>query len=334
MNIVFLIETGEPGGAEQVVLTLACGFRAQGDNVHVVVLQPGWLTDALKEVQIPFTICPSAKRLDVLLPVRLASLFRRLRADVVHSHLLDSNFYGALACRLAGIRHIATDHGDVHLPDEKRLLRFKIRAISLCRSTVTAVSEFTRRRIVSLGGHPRRTVRVYNPVQVVPEYSSVLRQTVRTELGLPASEREMWLWLHAARLTPVKDEPTMLRGFAEALLSNPRQRLLIVGAGPERSRLTSLARELGIESSVEFLGFRKDVPRLFAAADGFILSSRSEAMPMTVLEAATAGVVVVSSSVGGVPEVIREGERGYLFAPGDVSALASRLLEVVSDVAR
>lgn len=327
MKLLLFIETGGPGGAERVVLELARGFLSRGIETHVLTFRTGWLTDRLKDEKINHSQLETNRRLDIGLPFRISSFIQEQGITVVHSHLLDSNFYGAMAAALAGVVHVGTEHGDVHHTQGKKLLHSKLRLISWCGSRLTAVSEFSRKHLLELGFPSSKLSVVGNPLSDTAESSTTSRKDMRTELSIPPHE---WVWAHVANLRPVKDQRTLLRGFAESLRHAPDQTLLLIGDGPERPALEALATELGLGIKLKFCGFREDVASYLGTSDGFILSSLSEALPMSLLEAAQSGLVLIASSVGGIPEVIRDGETGFLFPAGDSNALGALMTKVVS----
>jgi glycosyltransferase involved in cell wall biosynthesis len=165
---------------------------------------------------------------------------------------------------------------------------------------------------------PDRTVVIHNGVPLdVPRRPS--RDTTPVTL------------LSVGRLRAPKDFLTLVR--AMAALEPGSAGLRIAGDGPERAALADEVARLGLESTVELLGTRTDVAELLAGADVFVLSSDSEGLPMSVLEAMAAGLPVVASAVGGVPEAVRDGETGTLVPPGDSAALAHALRRLVSDPA-
>ena len=131
------------------------------------------------------------------------------------------------------------------------------------------------------------------------------------------------------RLQAPKDALTLLRGLAK--LPRGTYEAVIVGDGPDRPELASEARRLGLESVVQLAGERNDVPELLAASDIFVLSSRSEGLPLSILEAMAAGLPVVATTVGGVPELVLEGETGLLVPPGDPQALAGAIERLLDD---
>jgi glycosyltransferase involved in cell wall biosynthesis len=144
------------------------------------------------------------------------------------------------------------------------------------------------------------------------------RESVRRELGL---DRE-FLWFASGRLEPVKDYPTLL----EAMVQVPEPaRLLIAGAGPQHCQLIQLAAKLGLEHRVRFLGFEPDITPWMQAADGFVLSSRWEGLPMGLLEAAACGLPAVATRVPGTAEVVLDGQTGWLTPAGDFTALGESM---------
>ena len=331
-KVALFIESGGPGGAESVVLRLALGLRERGLEVAVLTTRTGWLTETLHQRGIAHRRVDAGGRLDATFPFRLARVLRQLGAEVLHSHLLDSNFYGAAAARLARIPHVATEHGDVHHTQSKRFPRIKVRTLRLLGSRMTAVSRFTCAALERLGAPHGAARCVGNPLEPPPPLDAAERKALRRSVGIEDEAGDHWLWLHVANLRPVKDQETLLRGFAAALPRTPvRQTLCLLGDGPERPALERLAAELGIEPSVHFLGFRDDVPRWLRAGDGFVLSSRSEAMPMSLLEAAGAGLLPVCTDVGGIGEVVTPGEPGHLVPAGEPDRLADALCAALAD---
>ncbi|MCB0324048.1 MAG: glycosyltransferase [Bdellovibrionales bacterium] len=335
MKVLLFIETGGPGGAERVVSMLAQALPLRHIETDVLTFRTGWLTEQLQRQHTRHIRIATARRFDIALPFRIARVLRSGAYDVLHSHLLDSNFYGALAAKIAGVPHVATEHGDVHHIEGKNFARLKVRSVGLLGSFVTAVSRHTLEKLFDFGIPPERAQVVGNPIAFAAADAEV-RTAKRRELQISSTT---WVWLHAANLRPVKDQATLLRGFAHSLKSlrrSPSDRtidplLLIAGDGKGRGALEELAVELGIAERVHFLGFRQDIPELIAAADGFVLSSLSEAMPMSLLEAASAGLVVAASSVGGIPEVVRDGDSGFLFPAGDWKALGTILSKATHD---
>ncbi len=228
------------------------------------------------------------------------------------------------------MRHVATEHGDVHHTQPKKFLRSKLRLVSWLGSQWTAVARFSAERLVELGVPRGRVACIGNPVPALPELDEAERKQLRLRLGI--ASREAWLWLHVANHRPVKDQATLLEAFARARAASAVPlHLALLGDGPERPRLEARAQRLGLAGSLHFLGFRGDVARWLRAGDGFALSSLSEALPMSLLEACAAGLVPVATRVGGIPDLLRDGEQGWLVEPGDVDGLARALAAPARD---
>ena len=162
------------------------------------------------------------------------------------------------------------------------------------------------------------------------ETAAANRATTRAELGITDDE---FLVVQVARLDPIKDHATAIRAIGLAARQNPRIRLLIVGDGPQKATLEQEIGRLGVADRVTMLGLRDDVGRLLAAADAFLLTSVSEGIPVTVLEAMAAGVPVVATSVGGLPELVSDRVSGLLAPAGDAQQLAAALVRLAADPA-
>src|SRR5690606_16438253 len=139
--------------------------------------------------------------------------------------------------------------------------------------------------------------------------------------------------ISVARLSPEKDFPTLLRAVQKVVYLYPDFRLKIVGDGEERTRLELLAKELEIDRNVQFLGERKDVPQLLQDAGFFVSSSKTEGISLTLLEAMAVGLPIVTTSVGGNPEIVVDGETGKLVPPRDPDALGTAIIEMLESPA-
>jgi glycosyltransferase involved in cell wall biosynthesis len=328
---MFFIETGGPGGAERVVLELAKASRTIDVEPIVLTCREGWLTENLDAEKIERVRISSERSLDFGLPFRIAKEIKSYHADILHSHLLDSNFYGAFAAKIAGVPHLATEHGDVHHVQKKKYIHLKMRMLALCRSRFSAVSRFTADALEKLGIASERITVVSNPISLPDETNVDVRRKLRAELGVIGESDEHWLWIHVANFRPVKDQRTLIRGFARSReMTSLPQTLAIIGDGTLREELEREAAESVERENIHFLGFRENVSDWLCAGDGFILSSKSEALPMAVLEAGWSGLYLISSEVGGVPEILGSG-RGGLFSPERPENLAQQIVTALTD---
>lgn len=266
---------------------------------------------------------------------RIAGLAKEHRVGLFHAHQYTPFFYAALSRglfpRASGIPILFTEHGR-HYPDHrstKRVLanRFLLRR----RDRVTAVGEFVKAALVNNEGIAASRVEVVrNGIDPSRFEASppAARREVRAELGLGDGRPVV---LQVARFHPVKDHATALRGMAEAVKALPDAVLLLAGDGDLRAALEVQAARLGIARSVRFLGVRRDVPRLMAAADVFLLSSLSEGISVTLLEAMGCELPIAATEVGGNGEVVAHDQTGLLSPRGDAARLGASLVTLLRD---
>jgi glycosyltransferase involved in cell wall biosynthesis len=332
MKILYVIETGGPGGAEQAFLKTILEMKKRGVTCLAASFREGWLTNKLDEENIPHYII-NAKNSKFACIRKLFNLIRQYQVDLVHSHLLDTNFYASIACTLSGVPHIGTEHGDIHHSTKRKWIGLKTKITSLLTSKIIAVSEYTKSALVSHGMKESKIAVLGNPFDFNSPHDDSLSAVTRTSYhDLPSIPDTDWIWIHVANLRPVKDQTTLLRGFAlsESRLIQP-QHLLIVGDGTLRDELMQLADNLGISTQVHFLGFRDDVEKLLSLSNGFILSSISEATPVSLLEAAKHRLVLLATDTGGIPELVDHGTSGYLYPRRSPEKLAEMIDFIMSN---
>jgi glycosyltransferase involved in cell wall biosynthesis len=297
-----------------------------GEEPVVASLRPGWMTERAASAGIPVWIVPQRRGLDPLWIPRFAWRLRRERIDLVHSHEFAMNVYAGAAARLAGLPTLATLHGRHWATEAPRRAR-AYRVLRRLGMRIVAVSQDLAGFLADRLELPADAIEVvYNGIELapVPEASEreKLRAAVRAELGLA---RDAELALAVGNLYPVKDHATLLR----AARLRPSLAVAIAGRGAEEAPLRRLAAELGITERVRLLGLRDDVARLLAAADVFVQPSRSEGLPLAILEAMAAALPVVATAVGGIHEAVLEGETGTLVKPGEPAVLATALAGVL-----
>lgn len=322
MRIVLALESSGPGGAENMVVQLATALRALGHETIVATMREGWMTERAATAGIPVWIEPQRPGLDPAWTLRLAARLRRERIDVFHSHEFAMNVFGGAAAVLARVRSASTIHGKHWIADRRRRA-IAYRILARLGVPVIAVSEDLAGYLADGLGMRRDRIEVIHNGIPIPDAVEVDRRAVRAVLGLPVDGP---LLLAVGNLYAVKDHANLLRALARL----PDAQVAIAGRGEEEGNLRRLMAELGLESRVRLLGLRDDVGRLLSAADVFVQPSRSEGLPLAVLEAMAAGLPVVATRVGGMAEAIVENETGLMVAPGDPAELAEalrRLLE-------
>ncbi|QDU72921.1 glycosyltransferase [Mucisphaera calidilacus] len=262
---------------------------------------------------------------------RMAEVMGDLGPSLVHAHQYTPFFYASSARFTAGTpRVLFTEHGR-HYPDRRKLKRVVANRFLLgAGDRVTAVGGFVRDALVRNEGLAGSRIEVvYNGIDTRGFGSPRRgREEVRRELGLGA---ETPVAIQVARFHPVKDHATALRSMAHLTVSRPDAVLLLVGDGECRSDLERQVDELGLRRQVRFLGVRDDVADLLAASDLFLLTSVSEGVSLTLLEAMSAGLPVVATDVGGNPEVVEDGVTGLLAGRGRDVELASAMVRLLGD---
>lgn len=270
---------------------------------------------------------------------KLIRVVRAFRPDIVHTHTAKAGFLGrqaALALRPRPLI-VHTYHGHVlegyFGPAKTRLYLELERAMARVSDRLIGVSQATVDDLVRLGVAPREKFRVLPlglDLDRFAEPGPASRGEARRGLGL--GENEVLL-AFVGRFAPIKRLDLLLEAFARARASEPRLRLAMVGDGDERAGLERRAGELGIGVDVRFLGYRRDLRPVFAAADLAVLSSDNEGTPVSLIEAAAAGLPAVATDVGGVNEVVSE-DTGLLVPPNDPQALAEAIGTMATDPTR
>jgi glycosyltransferase involved in cell wall biosynthesis len=317
-RILIVITLAEVGGAQSYVAALLPAVREHFD-VTVAAHGDGPLRAAAAAAGVRFVALrhlrrPLDPREDVLALGELLALIRRERPAIVHLNSSKAGVLGRVAGKLAGAPvRVFTVHGwafKAHGGAASTLYLWADRLMSpLTSVTICVARSELDAGVRARACRPDRTVVIHNGVALdVPRHN-----------GNGAGARRPTL-LAVGRLRYPKDFATLVR--AVALLPRGTVRALVAGDGPQRAELEAEVLRLGVGDDVSLLGDRDDVPELLAAADVFVLPSRSEAMPMSVLEAMAAGLPVIASEVGGVPELVLAGKTGLLVEPGRPDALA------------
>lgn len=273
---------------------------------------------------------------DALATVRLAQLVRRLRPDIIHTHTAKAGAVGRTAALLARSDAIVvhTFHGHVLRGYFRAPKAFAFRLLErwLARGTdaLVAVSPQVRDDLVSLGVAPRGKFAVVRlGIELERRVSSDgSREDVRRLLGVPDG---LFLVGWIGRMTGVKRTDDLLLALQGLRGRGVDAGLCLVGDGPDRDEVERRAHELGLARHCYYLGYQDDVSGWYAAFDAFVLPSANEGTPVVAIEALAAGRPVVASRVGGVPDVVRDGEDGLLVPSGDVEALADRLATLAGD---
>jgi glycosyltransferase involved in cell wall biosynthesis len=324
-RVLLVITLAEIGGAQAYVAALLPALAREFD-VAVAAYGTGPLREAAEAEGVRFLPLEHVRRpispwRDVAGLLELVRLLRRERPDIVHASSSKAGVLGRLAAAIARIPiRIFTVHGwafTAHSGLSSRLYRWADRLVRPLTTVTICVSMQERAAGLAAG-------------TCVAERTVVIPNAIDVENAPQASRaREKPLLVSVGRLKAPKDFATLVRALAR--LPSESFDALIVGEGPERPRLEEEIEELRLGEVVRLAGERRDVPEVLAGADVFVLSSCSEGMPMSVLEAMAAGLPVVASRVGGVPELVVDGETGLLVATGSPEELAAALERLIAE---
>lgn len=328
MRVLFLSTSMGMGGADKQLLTAAQEMRARGYQVLIVSLTPlGPMGLEARNLGIPTESLEMRRGVaDPRGLLRLVRLVRQWRPDVLHSHMVHANLM-ARALRLF-VRVpvlVSTIHS---ISDGGRLRMTAYRLTNRLVDQMTIVSEAAAERFIREGIIPPSLLKVI-PNGIDTDRFQQLPHGTRDELRRSLGLTQEFVWLAVGRFVLAKDYPNLLYAFAQVCERAPETVLLLVGRGALQGETEALVQSLGLGSRVRFLGVRQDVPELMSAADGYVLSSAWEGMPIVLLEAAAAALPIVGTAVGGNEEVVCDGETGFLVPPRNHEALARAMLRLV-----
>jgi glycosyltransferase involved in cell wall biosynthesis len=324
---IFLLSTSMGmGGADQQILILARAMLARGHQVRIVALAPlGPMGLEAQGDGIPTESLELRRSVgDIPRILRLVRMIRAWRPDVVHSHMVHANL---LARALRPMTRVPALVSTIHSINDGGPLRMAAyRFTSGLADRITIISRLAADRYLAIGAVPAERMQVVPNAVDTDRFRRLpdARAALRSELGLG----DAFVWLAVGRFEEAKDYPTMIAAFARLSAARPGSRLLLVGKGSLKEEVERLLVANGLGDRVRFLGVRRDVPELMSAADGYLLSSAWEGMPVVLLEAAAVELPVVSTRVGGVAEVVEDGTTGVLVPPGDPAALAAAMEKI------
>ena len=334
MKVIHLISGGDSGGAKTHVHMLLQNLcRTPGVEITMVCFMEGPFSEEARALGIPTVIFPGRNILRTY--SALKKLIREGGYDIIHCHGARGNMMGALLRRATGLPVVTTVHSDYRLDYMGR---------PLSRATYGTINTLALRRLdyrigvsdamvdllISRGFDPDRLFPIYNGIDFTPRTPSMSRGEYLASVGAHWPDDCVIAGI-AARLNPVKDIPTLVRGFARAHERCPRLRLLIAGDGEQMNELKNLAASLGVKEEVCFAGWVSDVDSFYHALDINTLTSLSETFPYSLTEGARAGLPTVASRVGGVPYLIDHGVNGFLFEAQDYETLARHLAVLAED---
>ena len=327
LSVVFFVSTLGYGGAETLLENLVCRLDPRRFAVAVCCTKTfGPIGERLRQ-KLPVFEYRLQRKWDVRILRWMKQRLRHREADIVITvGAGDKMFWGRLAAWWAGVPVIISALHTTGWPDEIGKLN---RLLTPLNDAFVAVAKSHQRYLTQTESLPRDKVHVIdNGIDTDRFRPREARRDLRDALGIPDGAQLVGI---VARLGVEKNHELFLRVAKRVRNQLPNTHFLVVGDGPRRGPLEQLADELKINDCTHFTGTRSDVEDLLALMDLFLLTSHSEASPVSVLEAMSSGTPVIATRVGSVPETIVDGQMGYLVSPGDEQTMSRRVVQLLTD---
>ncbi len=332
MKVIHLISGGDTGGAKTHVLSLLQNLN-KTITAQLVCFREGEFAQEAREMGIPTEIF-EGKGLRVTF-CDLKEFIQKGGYEIIHCHGSRANMMGAMLKKAVGLPVVTTVHSDYRLDYMGRplgkLIYGTINTLALRRIDYhIGVSDAMVDMLISRHFPPQKLYAIYNGLVFDAKPTLTDRVAYLRGLGAKVEEDSVVVGI-AARLNPVKDMGTLIRGFAQAEKEFPKLRLVIAGDGQDKEMLTALAKELGVEDKVCFAGWISGMDEFYQALDINTLTSLSETFPYALTEGARYALPTIASRVGGVPYLIDHAVNGCLFTAGDHEELGTHLLTLAKD---
>ena len=326
IKVVYLINGLGSGGAEMMLYRLLERIDRQTFKPAVIALLrfSGPLQEKMEALGVDVHVLGSGAKFELTTILKLYRLLKALAPDILHTQLSIADILGRVMGRLLKVPVIITSIRNTYYGGYWRNLLIK--GTEKYADRTTFVCEAAAKRFKALGIVPAKKAQViYNGLDTGLFYAALSRsgkKKKQEKLGLPSNK---FILLAVGSLTEQKSYADLLSAFKKLPINQSQPYLVIAGRGPLDKELKARADYLGIKEEVLFLGRSDHVPELMAAADALVLSSRWEGLPGVVLEAMASELPVVATAVGGTPELVVDGETGYLVPAGAPEALAGSL---------
>jgi L-malate glycosyltransferase len=316
-------------GAEVQASTLILALKEMhGIEEQVITFNEGMLTENLRRNGFTFTVVDESMH---GIPALISTCMKEIASfmpDIVHTHGFKENFTCGIAARIKGAKVIRTHHGKGMIGGKLRYMLIEQINARFLADALISVSRDLENFLVASGLPPEKITVIHNGAEPIDLPSIEKIQALKQEFQIPDNSRVIGT---TGRLVPVKNHMLFLKAARIINEAMPGTRFVITGDGPLLAELKSYARSLGINHNVIFTGFRNDAKLIAGIFDIFALTSVHEGIPMVLLEAMSLGKPVVSTYVGGIPEIIENGTNGILVTPGDERSFATACLNVLSD---
>ncbi|MDH3258792.1 MAG: glycosyltransferase, partial [Deltaproteobacteria bacterium] len=324
---LYLVMSLPVGGAEEHLRTVLQNIDMDSFCPTVCCIrEKGQIGEEIETLGIEvLSLKRMSKSVDFRIVMDIGKIIRQRKIHLVHSHLYHANMYGRVAAFFAGISSVTTEH-NVYLKKYKMHRRIVNWLLAKRTERIIAVSEMVKNYVIARDWIGSRKVEVIHNGIDLSRFSSRLSKTIaREKLGIPT---DCFLLGIVGRLSEQKGHIHLIHAMPAVKESIAEVRLLIVGPGPLEASLRKEVESLALGETVLFLGSRRDIPDILAALDVFVMPSLWEGLPVALLEAMSFSLPAVVSEVGGVAEIIENGENGFMVPPRDGTVLSRTIMEL------
>ncbi len=323
IRLVHIMTSFGIGGAEQLVLDICRRLdRKRFEVLVVAVVAGGPMRPEFHDAGIPTEVFDKTSKLGLGMIRRLTEFLRTERPQIVHTHLFGGDTWGRIAAFRAGVPHVISTEHNMNL-DEGFVKRIVKRRLARRTERIIAVSDAVRAQSIRVARIPPGNIIVIPNGVDLGRFRPIERPS-----------RDLLHVMSVGRLVPQKGHDVLVDAFAVLRDTLPRARLSIVGDGPLRPHLEDQIRAYHLADRVQLMGFRRDLPELYARADIAVFPSRWEGLGLAAIEASACGLPVIASAVGGLQEAILDQETGLLIPPEEPKLLAEAIVELARDRAR
>jgi glycosyltransferase involved in cell wall biosynthesis len=329
IKIVFIVESLDVGGTELSLLKWLRHCDRKTFEPSVISFRKGDLMKELEALNVPVGIMRKRFPFDLSFTCRLVKKLKKVKPDLIHCrNSIPAISYGVLAARIANIPVISSIHGRTHYLRQgiKTWLWFKIMRLS---HRIITVTEGIKKDVARWSGMPpERITVIYNGIDTRNNKTLFSRQDLRSSFGLP---EDAFIIGTVGGLRPIKGHKYLVDAMPFILTKLPQARIVLIGQGEEETPLRNRVRSLNMGNCVKFLGHRKNAGDIIRMLDVFVLSSLSEGFPNVLLEAMMAQVPIVATRVGGVEEIVSDGQEALLVGHSDSGALAKAVVNLAEN---
>ncbi len=338
MNVLHIFSGREVGGIRSYILSITDELRKKDVELFFVVMKRGRLYDDLRAKGLQVFVVKKRFRLDLTVVIRLVRIIKEKRVDIIHTHNVTSNFYGRLAHILSGRPVVTTVHANVFEEHKSslgseaigRLVAKLDLYMARFSNRLITVASHLRDMLIEHGVDAQKVVLVRTGLAVDkadPKLSGDARSLMKA-FGIDDDECVVGI---VGRLVPIKNHRMFIDAAKEVIERGWRVKFLIVGDGMLHDELRDYTHSLGLTEKVVFAGWREDMELIYLIMNIFVISSTSEGFSIAPLEAMKHAVPIIATRVGGLPEIVKDGETGILVESDDAHALAEAIVYLLKN---